>query len=497
MQKTHIAWFASLIIAATFILSTTMVARATGQSAAANASSITIPSAADAYVVKTSSTTNYGSNLSLRVDSSPVTHSYVRFVVSGLNGAAIQSAVLRVYAKSNNSKGFSVLAEGNNSWVENKITYSNAPAVGSVIASSKAILSGTWVSVDISSYIKSEGTYSLVLTSTSSTNTSLAARETSGKAPQLVITTAATSTVTPQSTKTPVPTSSKTSTPTPVPSSTPTTTGGSSWQPSFPIRAAFYYPWFPEAWTQLNIYPYTYYTPKLGYYSSLDQNILKQHIAMMQYGNIQAGIASWWGQGSQTDTKIGGLLSAATGTNFRWSLYYENESMGDPTASQIQGDLTYIQNKYAKDPGFLRVNGKFVVFVYSDANDACGMADRWKQGNTIGAYIVLKVFPGYANCASQPDAWHQYSPAVATDQQGSFSYSISPGFWLKGNAVRLTRDLSRWALNVQAMVASGAKWQLVTTFSEWGEGTAVEPASEWASSSGYGQYLDLLHTNGK
>jgi hypothetical protein len=43
------------------------------------------------------------------------------------------------------------------------------------------------------------------------------------------------------------------------------------------------------------------------------------------------------------------------------------------------------------------------------------------------------------------------------------------------------------------MVNSGAPWQLVTTFNEWGEGTAVESAQEWASASGYGTYLDTLH----
>jgi len=290
----------------------------------------------------------------------------------------------------------------------------------------------------------------------------------------------------------PTPTNPVVSTPT----RTPTSPSGSDWQPSFPIRAAFYYPWFPQAWTQLGITPYTNYTPTLGYYSSADLNIIRQHIDMMQYGNIQAGIASWWGQGQQTDTKIAGLLSAAAGTHFRWALYYENESQGDPSVSQIHNDLVYINNHYGQDPSYLRVNGKFVVFVYADANDACGMADRWKQANTLGAYIVLKVFAGYGSCASQPDSWHQYSPAVAADRQGSFSYSISPGFWLKGQAVRLGRDLNRWTQNVKDMVASNATWQLITTFSEWGEGTIVEPAVEWSSPSGYGQYLDVLHDNG-
>jgi hypothetical protein len=266
-------------------------------------------------------------------------------------------------------------------------------------------------------------------------------------------------------------------------------------QPSFPIRAAFYYPWFPEAWNQQGFNPFTNYTPSLGFYDA-SQTVTRQHIAAMQYGGIQAGIASWWGQGSRTDTRIAGLLQAASGTSFRWSIYHETESQGDPSVAQLTSDLTHIRDRYGNDPSFLRVNGKFVVFVYADGNDACGMADRWKQANTVGAYIVLKVFPGYRTCPSQPDSWHQYSPAVATDNQNGYSYAIAPGFWKKGDPVRLARDLNRWNQNVRDMVASGAPWQLIATFNEWGEGTSVESAQEWATSSGYGAYLDALHNNG-
>ncbi|MGB8984286.1 MAG: DNRLRE domain-containing protein [Anaerolineales bacterium] len=267
-------------------------------------------------------------------------------------------------------------------------------------------------------------------------------------------------------------------------------------QPSFPIRAAFYYPWFPEAWDQYSINPYTNYTPSLGFYDGGSQAVIVGQIAAMQYGGIQAGIASWWGQGSREDSRMPALLQAAVGTSFRWSIYYENESLTNPSAAQITSDLTYLRDRYGNDPSFLRINGRFVVFVYADGADACGMADRWKQANTVGAYIVLKVFNGYRTCASQPDGWHQYSPAVAADSQQGYSYAISPGFWQKTQTVRLARDLNRWNQNIQDMVASGAPFQLVTTFNEWGEGTSVESAQEWASSSGFGAYLDALHNNG-
>jgi F5/8 type C domain-containing protein/calcineurin-like phosphoesterase family protein/glycosyl hydrolase family 99 len=266
---------------------------------------------------------------------------------------------------------------------------------------------------------------------------------------------------------------------------------------TLPIRAAFYYPWFPNAWQQGGIYPYTNYTPSNGFYDGGDPAIISQQIAAMQYGGIQAGISSWWGQGHHTDVRFPALLAGAAGTGFKWTIYYEAESLGDPSVSQITSDLTYLRDNYANDPSYLRINGKFVVFVYADGGDACGMADRWSKANTVGAYVVLKVFSGYLNCANQPDSWHQYSPAVSTDGQGAYSYSISPGFWKEGESPRLNRDLNRWAQNVQSMNASGAAWQLVVSFNEWGEGTSIESAKEWETGSGYGAYLDVLHANGQ
>jgi hypothetical protein len=309
-----------------------------------------------------------------------------------------------------------------------------------------------------------------------------------------------TPTPTPTPVPTPTPTATPVATPTPTPTATPTPTptGGADPQPSFPIRAAFYYPWFPEGWNQQGMNPFTAYHPSLGYYDSSASSTLAAHLAAFRYANIDVGISSWWGQATATDKRMPTILAATAGTPTRWTIYYEPEGSSDPSVSALTSDLTYLRDHYGKDPSYLRVNGKFVVFVYADAADACGMVDRWTQANAgIGAYIVLKVFSGYRTCANQPSSWHQYAPAGAADSQAGFSYSISPGFYKANEAgPRLVRDPNRWFNNVQAMIASGAPWQLITTFSEWGEGTIVESATEWASSSGYGVYLDALHSGG-
>jgi hypothetical protein len=288
-------------------------------------------------------------------------------------------------------------------------------------------------------------------------------------------------------------------TPAPVPPPAPGAPGPGKPTDQFPIRAAFYYPWFPETWGSGSS-KYTHYHPTAGYYSSDDTAVIARHLDELRYGRVDAAISSWWGQGHYTDRRLSTLLSVthSTGSPIKWAIYYENEGWGNPSSAQLASDLAYIRDKYASDPSYLRVGGRFVVFAYGDAGDNCSMVDRWRQANAqIGAYLVLKIFPGYTGCASQPDAWHEYAPAVREAGPPGQSFAVSPGFWLASDSSpRLARDPGCFRQAVRDMVASGDPWQLVTTFDEWGEGTSVEPASEWQSSSGYGAYLDALHDNG-
>jgi len=272
-----------------------------------------------------------------------------------------------------------------------------------------------------------------------------------------------------------------------------------------PARGAFSYPWFPEAWRQGGISPATHYNPTLGYYDSV--GVMAKHVQALLYGGFQFDVSSWWGQSSYEDARLSNLLGAAHGTSLKIAPYYEAEGNGinnvtgspNPTSAQITSDLNYLASHYIADPNYLWIAGKPALFVYGDASDNCSTADRWAAANAAAAtrfYVVLKVFSGYAACATQPDNWHQYGPASAEDSQGAHSFSISPGFYkYNESSPRLSRNLTRWVTNINDMNCSRAAFRLVTTFNEWGEGTSVESASQWASTSGWGSYLDALHNN--
>jgi hypothetical protein len=261
-----------------------------------------------------------------------------------------------------------------------------------------------------------------------------------------------------------------------------------------PVRAIFYYPWFPEAWTQRRQDPYAHYTPKLGLYDSSTEQVVRDHVAAMRYAGFDAGISSWWGPGTPTDQRLGLLLDIGAQEGLAWAPYYEAESLGDPSPEKIRDDLAYLQGRYGRSPALARIDGRMIVFVFGTKGDGCNAAERWHQAAGPDVFIVLKVFDGYRDCPAQPDSWHQYAPARPYDQQLPYSVTVSPGFWSASErAPRLSRDLGRWRDDVRRMVASGADFQLVTTFNEWGEGTAVEASPEWASASGNGSFLDVLH----
>jgi len=259
----------------------------------------------------------------------------------------------------------------------------------------------------------------------------------------------------------------------------------------WPVRAAFYYPWYPESenWA-------TRYQPSLGKYDSSNPHILATHVAQARYAGLDAFISSYWGPKTPTARRLPLLLDTAAQQGFHVAAYYEPASLPNPPSTSELGQHFDLLYQLAGHPAWLRVRGKPVLFIYNIGLEAsCPAVSRFLAASGGRFYLNVKVFDGYRDCPDQPDSWHQYVPANRYDQQGSDSATVSPGFFKFDEPVpRLARDLERFRADLRRQVASGARWQLVTSFNEWGEGTAVEPSLQWQSSSGYGSYLDAMRS---
>src|SRR5690349_12954149 len=119
---------------------------------------ITFQPVADAYVDSGSPSTNYGTQTQLRGDGSPVVQSYLRFDIQGLGGA-VSRATLRIFANSASGAGYEIRGVSNTTWAETSITYSNAPAMGSILDASGSFNSGAWTTVAVTAHITGNGTY--------------------------------------------------------------------------------------------------------------------------------------------------------------------------------------------------------------------------------------------------------------------------------------------------------------------------------------------------
>lgn len=282
-----------------------------------------------------------------------------------------------------------------------------------------------------------------------------------------------------------------------------------------PIHAAFYYPWYhgptdPNGhWVEGHIY-----TPLLGEYVSNDPTIFRYHALMAYYARLNAFICSWWGQSDsfRTDESIKAFLtyldreSSNPYPNLKLCVYYEPESVLDPTAAQIKDDLDYLEANMFSRKSYLRVEGKPVVFVYHGGHGFATMVERWTDAKALYGkplYTNLQVYDGWA-ADPEVDSWHQYPTVHDPDTylDGSAfsagSMTACPGFHNpnQGPDAPLPRNKTAFESAVSDL-SFADKWRLINSFSEWGEASNVESATEFADSTDEiafpnGEYLQVL-----
>ena len=243
-----------------------------------------------------------------------------------------------------------------------------------------------------------------------------------------------------------------------------------------PRTAAFWHLDAPEAGTG-------HYTPTSQPYSSDDTDLIGRQVRQMQSAGIQVGIVEWAGQGTHNEaTRLPAAVAAAATTNLRVTIAYEPEQAGDPSATQIDADLTALGASLS-DSAWLHIGGKPVVFVPGSAGDGCATTARWAStAARSGTYLVQQWFTGAESCADQPDDWYAADPSAHATAKLPYSYAISPGSWsAASSSPERARDLAQWHTDLVAMQSSAARWHLITSFNDFAAGTSIEQTNEYGN----------------
>jgi len=142
---------------------------------------------ADAKVKSSSPTSNYGTEPDLRVRAGDTTYrSYLRFTLSGLEGSAVLSATLRLYATDPSDDG-GALYQVASEWTESGITWETAPTIGGApLAGGAGVIANQWREIDVSSVVLGNGSYAFALDGPSGNSAYYSSRE-GANPPQLVV----------------------------------------------------------------------------------------------------------------------------------------------------------------------------------------------------------------------------------------------------------------------------------------------------------------------
>jgi hypothetical protein len=148
---------------------------------------------------------------------------------------------------------------------------------------------------------------------------------------------------------------------------------------------AYYYVWYAEGNGSRHWNDITNNTvidlPVLGYYSSQNESVIKQHLDWMKDIGLDYLIISWWGPNSYEDNSTKALFNLTESYAPWMKLAIMVEGFNDrfgPDAYNFTGIYEYVYNTYVLPYGdiYLDLNGKPVVCWFNFVNMTVPLANR-------------------------------------------------------------------------------------------------------------------------
>lgn len=258
--------------------------------------------------------------------------------------------------------------------------------------------------------------------------------------------------------------------------------------------------------------------PQLGTYSSKDPVLIRMHMEMFVRSRVGVVALSWWNEsGTSEPEKISSLLNIAN--EYGLKVCFHIEPYSGRNAASMKESITHLIDTYGGHPAFYRLKGKPVFFIYDSYLTS---ASDWATLLSPGGSRTIRNTPydSYViglwlnNMSSQP------SVILDANFDGFYTYFASDGFtfgstssnwasmqtWAKQNnklfipsvgpgyidtrvrpwndATTRNRNNGQYYDNMyRKAIDTGTEYISITSFNEWHEGSQIEPAVPFSSSS--------------
>lgn len=143
----------------------------------------------DATIKSSLPDSSFGLESHLQADNIPYDNFLIKFDVSGINNRPVLSAKMRLYNVNRSDMGGYFFRAAGNEWMEETVTWSNAPLTDSTILASLGFVSkDTWYELDLTSLVTGDGVYTIRAVSISEDGANYMSKEgQAGLAPQLIV----------------------------------------------------------------------------------------------------------------------------------------------------------------------------------------------------------------------------------------------------------------------------------------------------------------------
>lgn len=292
---------------------------------------------------------------------------------------------------------------------------------------------------------------------------------------------------------------------------------------------AFYYGWYANPQTSNRWFHWqgptgteapaqspTFDYPLRGMYDSHDPALLTQHALWAKQAGLTGIISSWWGIDSFEDRSTELVLAAMYKQGIKTCVYLESQKRG---AAGAEADLRYLVSRYGNHPGWLKVDGRPVFFIYMQALEEFSAAGWRAAAKAVAAsglpepILIGDVSPRepyFADRAPPMDGTHVYVMApyirgMTPTQIRDYTDRVYPDWKVKtAGKIRCAtvipgfddtkvpgRPLPRptvkrngtetFAALWRAAIKTDVDWVLITSFNEWHEGSEIEPSRQYGS----------------